>query len=466
MLSPSKLTAVFLAANFCFMQTAFAFEPAHQKVSRQQIAKDISSSDSYRVLGIATVTGFAIGACALSVAVKKKLTNVITPPEHQIEKMYKDLVKEMSLPAPKNAAPLNNQDAAVYIAERKNAPFYKSKQILPSYKYESVPFWETFYTKHGGNIPHELDGLRAVVDDLRFVAAKTPKQQYTGRMNKMIMDINEKFYTLESLPVREEKHAEALLTSINADREALALITRKVKDKELNAALKRFISVSGTEVQLRDFRVTLEYFQNVMSIVYGKKLGQETSKMSLLAVKISTNISRAAHSKDAAEVRKLTSIIRADADKLAVLAARGEAASVETAAKTFLRQVTKELKGKGGAIGVGAVMLASVALIFVAQPTYAAQVSNSRLAVQRELSFAYQNTPDLFLAQVIKAKEQYGLNIVSSVMYEKQDAYYPLFKAQSDVMNNTYTKQYLKLVMGGNANPASNKAQLLNYFAK
>jgi beta-galactosidase/beta-glucuronidase len=108
-------------------------------------------------------------------------------------------------------------------------------------------------------------------------------------------------------------------------------------------------------------------------------------------------------------------------------------------------------------------LVAGTALVLISGNAQAATISDSRLLAQRELAFSFQNTPDMFLVTVLNAKDKYGIETVSSVIYEKQKDYYPLFANQLQVMSDPKGKECLKLlVQGNNKSAEQNKAALVS----
>ena len=100
------------------------------------------------------------------------------------------------------------------------------------------------------------------------------------------------------------------------------------------------------------------------------------------------------------------------------------------------------LKGTTFVIAAGGIVL----LMLSAQSASSAggaAVSNRRVSVSRSLSFCYDKTPELMLANAIALQDIYGVRIVADVIYENQK-YIPLMRKQSEnlkFLNDNFPKR-------------------------
>ena len=103
--------------------------------------------------------------------------------------------------------------------------------------------------------------------------------------------------------------------------------------------------------------------------------------------------------------------------------------------RKFLQVLNERLPKKVGVIGITAVAVIGGGLLLLGTSEAGAQtISNSRLAVSRELKSALSVTPSLLSTKIITLRNAYGVNVVSSVIYENRETMLPLVKRQFAAM--------------------------------
>lgn len=468
-----KVVALLLCLQLTSIQTVFAQASVKpQTIAQQQIAKEISSADQYRTVGLVAVAGWATAACALTIMIKGGIKRAQRTHKEQLDIILRDLLSSAeakSIPPYKISEVKRMMAESVPMLEKieDRGYFYKYYQSLPTPDSELPEFWEAAYTKNGGRIPATLDQYRKVLADfqmdfnkkLTFSSSKRSKT-----MASLIIDINEKFYSFQSLDNPSFEESKQLLSSIDGNIKKLTEIAAK-ESPEIQNSVNVLTSQLNKEIELKHFRDVLENMEMQGQKAYAGQAAHHSDLIFKLTSEINNNVRKLSSAETEEARAKLSSYIERDSKQLAELAAKSEVKGVKEAASAFLSRLGKSLKSRGGIIGIGIVLVAGTTLMLISGSEQPSQISNKRLLAQRELSFSFENTPDMFLVSVINAKEKYGIEVVSSVIYEEQARYYPLFLSQINVMNNPKGKECLKLlVQGNNTSPSQHKATLLNHF--
>ena len=466
-----KVVALLLCLQLTSVQTVFAQANVQpQKVTQQEIAKKISSTDPYRVIGLVAVAGWATAACALTIMIKNGIKRAQRTHKQQLDIILEELLagaKSKTIPPYKisEAGRFMKESYPVIQSIEEKGYFYKYYKALPTPDDELPQFWEKAYTKNGGKIPATLNEYRNVLSkfqtefDRELYVHSTKKSQ---AMSSLIIDINEKFFSFEALESSSSEEAKNLLSSIEKDVKKLTSIAAK-ETPQVQNAVGVFTAQLNKEIEFKNFRDALTDMQIQAEKAYAGRGTQYAEEISKLAAEINANFRNMASADNAAAKNKFSAAIERDSKALAELAAKSEAKGIKEAANTFLSRISKEVKGKGGIIGLGVILVAGTALVLISGNAQAATISDSRLLAQRELAFSFQNTPDMFLVTVLNAREKYGIEAVSSVIYEKQKDYYPLFANQLQVMSDPKGKECLKLlVQGNNKSAEQNKAALVS----
>ncbi len=470
-----KVVALLLCLQLTSIQTVFAQVGTQtQTITQQQIAKEISSSEKYRGIGLVAVAGWATAACALTIMIKSGIKRAQRTHKEQLDIILKDLMvnadkKTLTPYKISEVRRLMEESASNLATIEDKGYFYKHYQTLPVPDEELREFWEKSYTKNGGKIPASFNEYRKVVSDFQLEFNKSLYASSTKKSKaiaSLFMDINEKFYTFQSLEGSASQESSALLSSIDKDVKKLNAIAAK-EGPEVQKAVGVFTSQLNKEIELKNFHNALAEIEVQAQKAYAGRSAQYSDDIVKLTAGINKNFRNLVSAGSDAEKNKISAIIERDAHALAEIAVKSEAKGIREAAQNFLTRISKEVKGKGGLIGVGAVLVAGTALLFLSGDATIGIVSNNRLLVQRELAFSFQNTPDMFLVSVVNAKEKYGIDAVSSVIYENQAKYYPLFAAQMDVMRTPEGRECLKLLVQGQyASAQQNKATLLAELKK
>lgn len=117
----------------------------------------------------------------------------------------------------------------------------------------------------------------------------------------------------------------------------------------------------------------------------------------------------------------------------------------------FIRTLEYKL-AKGGGLAMAAGAVIGIGLLFTASSQASAKdISNSRLAISRELKATLNATPTLLATKVITLKNAYGAPLVSSIIYENKDAMLPLLKKQFANMRNPQVVDCVNELLGENA---------------
>lgn len=212
----------------------------------------------------------------------------------------------------------------------------------------------------------------------------------------------------------------------------------KVKADDLIKALREeLVRLHG---QIGSLRASAAMDKQIISLV--SEAGQ---KLALL--------DRTTSAQETATLRHELSLAASHMNNVPVTGARKELL------KSFSTSISRRLKGGAGALGVGAVILFSAAAIATAYKNPPHEISHNRLGVQRALQRVYESKPELFATQVFIFKEEYGVNFVSSVLYENQH-YLPLLEAQLEVISSKGLLEMLS-IFKGNHSQEQNKQLLL-----
>lgn len=194
-----KVVALLLCLQLTSIQTVFAQASVKpQTIAQQQIAKEISSADQYRTVGLVAVAGWATAACALTIMIKGGIKRAQRTHKEQLDIILRDLLSSAeakSIPPYKISEVKRMMAESVPMLEKieDRGYFYKYYQSLPTPDSELPEFWEAAYTKNGGRIPATLDQYRKVLADfqmdfnkkLTFSSSKRSKT-----MASLIIDIN------------------------------------------------------------------------------------------------------------------------------------------------------------------------------------------------------------------------------------------------------------------------------------
>lgn len=106
--------------------------------------------------------------------------------------------------------------------------------------------------------------------------------------------------------------------------------------------------------------------------------------------------------------------------------------STRKVVQEYLKELSALTRAKGGAIGMAAAGVVALAAMFaLSQQTQAADISNTRLLVERELSRTIKQTPELISVKALSLKNTYGVDMVASVLYEHQEVLPELTKQLS-----------------------------------
>lgn len=115
--------------------------------------------------------------------------------------------------------------------------------------------------------------------------------------------------------------------------------------------------------------------------------------------------------------------------------------STRTVVKEYLNELSALTRAKGGAIGMTAVgVIALGAMFAISQNAQAADISNTRLLVERELSSTIKHTPEVLSVKALSLKQTYGVDIVASALYEHQEAL-PMLEQQLSFFESAQIRQ-------------------------
>ncbi len=107
----------------------------------------------------------------------------------------------------------------------------------------------------------------------------------------------------------------------------------------------------------------------------------------------------------------------------------------------FLNYLQFRLTKGGAALGVAGGAVIGIGLLFMTSSNASAHnISNSRLAISRELNATLQATPSLLSTKVITLKQVYGAPLVASVIAENSATMLPLLKKQFAAMQKPEVK--------------------------
>ncbi len=129
----------------------------------------------------------------------------------------------------------------------------------------------------------------------------------------------------------------------------------------------------------------------------------------------------------------------------------------------FSDAVLRALKQRGGLLGLSAIALFSAGVTLMSGGDNNVSISHKRLNVERVLKYVYEKNPELFAAQTFILKEEYGADMVASVLYEHQ-RYLPLLKAQIRIISSRQLISVLSSFKGIRT-PRQAKQQLLESLA-
>ena len=114
----------------------------------------------------------------------------------------------------------------------------------------------------------------------------------------------------------------------------------------------------------------------------------------------------------------------------------------------FLDQASKSLGKKGTMWAIASILPASIACILLLNEEERTPISNNRLAVQRQLQTAYAAGAQVFALKAISLKNKYGLELVSSVIYENRAKFYPVLSEQIAMFANRDNRLVADAMLG------------------
>lgn len=185
--------------------------------------------------------------------------------------------------------------------------------------------------------------------------------------------------------------------------------------------------------------------------------GQDREILSLMA-KANKNISVLTSAPRSSQTTSLEQEITATINALKKVPVNG---AKKEFVDSFSNAILCRLKTRGGLlVGIGVAALFSAGIIAVSGDKPAPSISYARLNIQRSVKDIYETRPELFATQILVLKDQYGAELVSSVLYENQE-YLPLLQAQLSVISSA---EFIAMLehFKGRTSPAQNKQMLLN----
>lgn len=218
--------------------------------------------------------------------------------------------------------------------------------------------------------------------------------------------------------------------------------------KKLTQADKADEIISGLIREMDDLRATVLRLESRVGL---------HKEISTLVVDINKYMVQLENSKYAPETAKLEKAIAESLQKLEALKTGGITKSM---LREYSTGVLRQIKNRGGAIGIVVVGLVSVGLLLKSAPVNA-QISNTRLNAQRLLKETFNSAPQAFAAQVFALNQAYGTDMTASILFEHQE-YLPLLENQIKVMRLSATQDLLSSLNGDMySSPSDNKTMLL-----
>lgn len=134
----------------------------------------------------------------------------------------------------------------------------------------------------------------------------------------------------------------------------------------------------------------------------------------------------------------------------------------------FLTQAEKSLRKKSIILALASVLTSvAIALIFSGEEENN-NISSSRIIVSRQLEQAFESGPQVFTLKALYLKQRYGIEVVSSVIYEKQVKYFPVLREQLAHFDNAENRLLADFITKDHYSPApsEHKTALLDNIKK
>lgn len=192
-----------------------------------------------------------------------------------------------------------------------------------------------------------------------------------------------------------------------------------------------------------------------------KTAGSAEDKVIRLIVRLNSQLCALKHKRDSEDIAVLKRSIAKTIHDISI--AEVKDSSTKRILSKFITQAEKSL-GKKSVITALASLLASAAIAaFVLTEDENYNISSSRVIVSRQLAQAFEAGPQVFTLKVLYLKQRYGLEVVSSVIYENQAKYYPALEGQLAHFKNEENRLMADLLTKEvSAAPAQHKTVLLD----
>ncbi len=263
--------------------------------------------------------------------------------------------------------------------------------------------------------------------ELELLFPKNSHMNYSKRAGRVLLE--SKLFTVEN--IYYTKHGTIAVTDAIANSKVISKFSADLMTREylesLSSDLAKAIDISGPHgymgYSMRNIQETVASFLNDIVENSHKALHAGTYEKRVVAM--------------ASADRAIRAILRA--------VFVPEAKESFSHFLSYLRQTLK----KGGPLCLAGGAVIGIGLLFMASSNASAQnISNSRLAVSRELNATLNAAPSLLAAKVIALKQVYGTTLVSSVISENSATMLPLLKEQFAAMQRPEVKQYADYLLG------------------
>lgn len=248
----------------------------------------------------------------------------------------------------------------------------------------------------------------------------------TGQYKRRTNQLNKQLENVESLS--EQKISKIMEEKITVQR-------------KMDIALSMDIDVSG-KVMYKERTVTGKFIDDIASMVAydaggKKKLAVKTSN---LLKRLNVDIKEVSLAKEpSAQALARTKALQTVEE---ISALPSSSAYVEKRLSEIVRVARENIRGKGGVAGIAVVaVLSAVWALSSSTEENVKLVSNNRLAIERELKETFKKNPDLLSAKVAILKDIYGLQAVSSVIYENQYSMLPVLEKQIKIISNPHVQK-------------------------
>ncbi len=192
-----------------------------------------------------------------------------------------------------------------------------------------------------------------------------------------------------------------------------------------------------------------------------KTAGAAEDKVIRLIVRLNSQLAALKQKRTQKEISNLKAAIGKTIGEIS--AAEVKDPSTKRILSKFMTQAEKSLRKKSVILTLASVFASVAIAVAVAGEEEKYNISSSRVVVSRQLAQAFEAGPQVFALKTLYLKQKYGLEVVSSVIYENQSKYYSVLQEQLAHFNNPENRLLADFItQDPAAAPADHKTALLD----